>query len=151
MVIFRLTIDSGALSPCGLGFIYHSYVHQTDGLFGLLTVVLNKKCSHKRIMHPLKHTSGYLHFLLEAGFGENREFHTGINIDRNTHFGTFKLLTMNSSNTAGDRPLPSYDDKVDIPVVAEIVEATRTDDPRPNYPTGPPVEVFTTMESNVSG
>ena len=70
-------------------------------------------------------------------------------IDRNTHFGTFKFLTMNSSNTAGDRPLPSYDDKVDIPVVAEFVEATGTDDPRPNYPTGPPVEVFTTMESNV--
>ena len=73
-----------------------------------------------------------------------------LTIDRNTHFGTLKYLTMNSSNTAGDQTNPSNDDEVNTHVVAEVVRASAIDEQSPNQPTVPPVEVFTTMVSNVS-
>ena len=47
-------------------------------------------------------------------------------IDRNTHFGTFKYLIMNSSNKYDDRTLPSHDDEVIIPVVEEFIGASGT-------------------------
>ena len=57
--------------------------------------------------------------------------------------------TMNSSNTVGDYTLPSHDNEVDIPVVAEVTGTSETDEQRLNHPPGPPVEVFTTTVSNV--
>ena len=71
-------------------------------------------------------------------------------IGRNTPFKPFKDLTMNSSNAAGDRTLPSQDGELDIPVVAEVVGASKTGYKSLNHPPSPPVEVFTTMASNVS-
>ena len=48
--------------------------------------------------------------------------------DRNTQVGIFKYLTINSSNTDGNRNLPSHDNEVYIPVVAEVVRAPETDE-----------------------
>ena len=62
-----------------------------------------------------------------------------LTINRNTHFGTLKYLTMNSSNTAGDKTHPSNDDKVNIHVVAEVVRASAIDEQSPNQPPVPPV------------
>ena len=56
---------------------------------------------------------------------------------------------MNSSNTASDQPIPSYDYEVDISLIAEVVGATGTADPSPKYPPGPPVNLCTTMVINV--
>ena len=57
---------------------------------------------------------------------------------------------MNSSNIADNRTQPYHDNEVKIPVVAEVVGASKTDERIPNQLTGPPVEVFTTTVSNVS-
>ena len=70
-------------------------------------------------------------------------------IDHNTNFSTFKSLNMNSSNTAEDRTLTSHDYELDIPVVAEVVGAFKTDEQIPNQLPAPLVEVFTTTLSNV--
>ena len=71
-------------------------------------------------------------------------------INCNIQLVTFKYLTMNSSNTAGNWNLPSHDNRVEIPVVAEIFRASETDEQSPYQPPAPPVEVFTTTVSNVS-
>ena len=71
-------------------------------------------------------------------------------IDCNSHFGTFKSLTMNSSNIYDDQTLPSHEDEVNIPVVVEVVGASETDEQIPNQPPGSPVEVFTTTVINIS-
>ena len=56
---------------------------------------------------------------------------------------------MISSNTTGNWIQPSRDDKVNTPVVAEVVGASETDEQIPNQTTVPLVEVFTTTVSNV--
>ena len=45
--------------------------------FEPITDALNENCPHKRIVQPLKNTSGL--FLLEAGFGKERASYTGTN------------------------------------------------------------------------
>ena len=67
----------------------------------------------------------------------------------NTQFGTFKDITINSSNSAGDRTLPSYYNELVIPVVTEVAGASKTDKQKSNHPPGPPVEEFNTTVSNV--
>ena len=57
---------------------------------------------------------------------------------------------MNSKNKARDWTQPSHDDEVNIPVDAEVTGVFKTDEQRPKYPPGPPVDVFTTTVSNVS-
>ena len=89
------SVRNRAISHCGLGSIYHPYIHQTQGHFEPLTSVRKKTGSHKLIVHPLKHTSGYLHFLIETRFGKKRAFHRGIKIakttiNHKTHFSNFK-------------------------------------------------------------
>ena len=70
-------------------------------------------------------------------------------INRNTHFGTFRALTINSYNTAGDRTLTSHDDELNILVAEEVSRVSKTDEQNPNHPPGPAVEVLTTTVSNV--
>ena len=81
--------------------------------------------------------------MLEAGFGEKRAFHTGINREN-------QRSNVTCINTDGDRNLTSHDYGVDIPVVAEVVGASETGEQIQNQPPDPPVEVFTTIESSVS-
>ena len=57
---------------------------------------------------------------------------------------------MNSSNSDFYQTLPSQDDEVEIPVVAEVVKASETGEKISSQPPAPPVEVFTTMVGNVS-
>ena len=68
-----------------------------------------------------------------------------------------KDLTINSSNTADNRKLPSYDDEVNIPVVPEVVRASKTDvgasktdEQSPIHSPALLVEVFDTTVINVS-
>ena len=67
----------------------------------------------------------------------------------NTHFVTFKDLTMILSNVADNRSWKSHHNEVDIPVVAEVVGAFETDEHSPYQPPAPPGEVFTTTVINV--
>ena len=60
-------------------------------------------------------------------------------IDLNTHFGTFKYLIIKSYKLAEYWTLPSQDNEVDIPVIAEVFRASETDEQIPDYPPGPPV------------
>ena len=50
--------------------------------FEPLADVLNKNCSRKLILYPLKHTLD-IYIFLEAGFGDKWAFHTGINRAKN--------------------------------------------------------------------
>ena len=51
---------------------------------------------------------------------------------------------MKSSNKYGYLKLPYHENELKIPVVEEVVGASKTDERIPNQLTGPPVEVFTT-------
>ena len=73
-----------------------------------------------------------------------------LTIKCNTHFDTFIALTMNSHITAGNQNLTYHYDEIYIPVVAEVVRASKTDEQSLNQTPGPPVEVFTTTMSNIS-
>ena len=53
-------------------------------------------------------------------------------IDRKTQCFPFKALTINSSNKYGNPALTSHGNEVNIPVVAEIVGASKTDENSPN-------------------
>ena len=57
---------------------------------------------------------------------------------------------MNSSNSADNRTLPYHDNELDIPVVAEVIGVSETEDQILNHPPAPPVEVFTTVVINIS-
>ena len=100
--------------------------------FEPLNAVLNKNSSHKWILHPLKHTSIYLNFFVSSTIwrGESvshrHQQRKKLTIYCNTPFETFKEFTMNSSNSDGDRNLTSQDNKVYIPVVADVIGASET-------------------------
>ena len=71
-------------------------------------------------------------------------------INRNTTLGTFKDLTMKSSNPYGYQTLKSQENEVEIHAVAEVAGVSETGEQSLNQPPAPPVEVFTTTVINVS-